>query len=66
MITNTQRIRIYPGKLEFRFRTLNTAKVLETNKLFLQLGIYPDYSVCTSANTERVKICSVTVVHLPG
>ena len=67
-ITNTQRIRIYPGKLKFIRVKISLdrgcfkgkhAKENQTLSRFLLLRIYPDSSVYTSANTERIQICPV-------
>ena len=67
-ITNTQRIRIYPGILKFivvkrspdpgRLHG-NMPKKTKLYSRFLLLRIYPDSPVHTSANTERIQICPV-------
>ena len=61
-ITNTQRIRIYPGKIEIypgqNFIGSRTKKT-ELYSRFLLLRIYPDSPVHTSANTASIQICSV-------
>ena len=66
--TNTQHIAIYPGKFKFILVKISPdsgrlhgrhAKENQTPVTFLLLEIYPDSSVHTSANTERIKICSV-------
>ena len=51
-ITNTQRIRIYPGKLMPK-------KTKLYSRFFILLRIYPGSPVHTSANTERIQICPV-------
>ena len=67
-ITNTQRIRIYPGKLKFILVKISpdpgrlhgkNAKENQTLFTFLLLRIYLESSVHTSANTERIQICPV-------
>ena len=68
-ITNTQRTRIYPGKLKFILvRILQDpgrlhGKHAKENQLysrFLLLRIlYPDFPVHISPNTERIQICPV-------
>ena len=69
-ITNTQRIRIYPGKLKFMPVKISPdpgrlhGKHAKENQTlfafqFLPLRIYPDSPVHTSANTERIQICPV-------
>ena len=70
-ITNTQRIRIYPGKLIFILvkispdpgrlhgKHLKHAKENQTHSRFLIMRIYPDSPVHTSENTERIQICPV-------
>ena len=67
-ITNTQRIRIYPGKLKFilvnfdRIQDVYMANMPKKMKLysrFLLLRTYPDSPVHMSANTERIQICPV-------
>ena len=76
-ITNTQRIRIYPGKLKFirvkispdqdSYMANIPKKAQLYSRLFL-LRIYPDSPVHTSANTERerIEICPVMAVNLLG
>ena len=54
-ITNTQRIRIYPGKLKFVLVKITSDPGKNKTKLysrFLLLRIYLDSPVHTSANTE--------------
>ena len=74
-VTNTQRIRIYPGKLKFigskfhRIQDIYMANIPNKAKLYsrlLLLRIYPDSPVHTSVNTERerIQICPVMAVHL--
>ena len=67
-ITNTRRIRIYPGKLKFILVKISPVKdvymanMKKKTKLysrFLLLRIYPDSPVHTSTNTERIQICPV-------
>ena len=69
-ITNTQRIRIYPGKLKFvpvkispDSGRLHGKHARENHTLgylhFLLLGIYSDSPVYTSANPERIQIYPV-------
>ena len=68
-ITNTQRIRIYPGKLKFIMVKisldpghLHGKHVIENQTLFTFLtteNSYPDSPVHTSANTEPIQICPV-------
>ena len=68
-MTNTQRIRIYPGKLEVILIKISQdpgrlhgkhAKENQTLFTFLLLRIlYPDSPVHTSANRERIRICPV-------
>ena len=67
-ITNTQRIRIYPGKLKFILVKISSdpgrldgKHAIENQTLltFLLLRIYPDSPVHTSANTEFIQICPV-------
>ena len=64
-ITNTQRIRIYPGILKFILVKISPdpgrshgkhAKENQTLFTFL-MSIYPDSPVHTSANTERIQNC---------
>ena len=61
-ITNTERIRIYPGKVKFILVKISSAPGRrKPNKGFLLLQrIYPDSPIRTSANTESIQICSVT------
>ena len=60
-ITNTQRIRIHPGKLKFVLVKFigSRAKKTKLYSRFLLLRIYPDSPVHMSANTERIQICPV-------
>ena len=68
-ITNTQRIRIYPGKLKSiqvkisdLIQGVNMSNMPKKTKLysrFLLMRIYLDSPVHTSANTERIQICPV-------
>ena len=62
-ITNTQRIRVYPGKVKLIHPGQNfigsRTKKTKLYSRFLLLRIYPDSPVHTSANTESIKICSV-------
>ena len=67
-ITNTQHIRIYPGKLKFILVKISPdpgrlhgkhVKENQTLLRFLLLRIYPDSSVHMSANTECIQICPV-------
>ena len=63
-ITNTQHIRIYPGKLKFilvkfhRIQDVYMANMPKKTKLYSHLLLlrilYPDSPVHTSANTERI------------
>ena len=74
-ITNTQRIRIYPGKLKFILvkispdqGRLHGKHVKENQTLFTfltseNLSGLPCY---TSANTERIQICPVMLLIYPG
>ena len=59
-ITNTQRIRIYPGKIEIHpgqnFIACRTKKTKLFSR-FLLLRIDQDSPVHTSENTERVLLC---------
>ena len=63
--TNTQRIRIYPGKLKFILVKISpdpVANMPKKTKLYSRyflLRIYPDSPVHTSANTEHIQICPV-------
>ena len=70
-ITNTQRIRIYPGRLKFIPVNISPdpgrlhgkhAKENQTLFTFPSAEIDPDSLVHTSANTERIQICPV----MPG
>ena len=74
-ITNTQRIRIYLGKLKLILVKISQdpgrlhgkhAKENQTLFNFLLLRIYPDSPVHTSANTERIQICPVMLQIYPG
>ena len=64
-ITDTHSIKIYPGKLKFTLVKISqdpVANMRKKTKLysrFLLLRIYPDSTVHTSANTERIQICPV-------
>ena len=67
-ITNTQRIKIYPGKLKFILVNispdpgrLHGKHDIENQTLFTFLATenYPDSPVHTSANTEPIRICPV-------
>ena len=62
-ITNTQRIRIYPGKLIEIHPGQNfigsRTKKTKLYSRFLLLRIYPDFPVHTNANTERLQIYPV-------
>ena len=67
-IANTQRIRIYPGKLKLipvkinqiqDVYMANMTKKTELYSRFLLLRIYPDSPFHRSANTERIQICPV-------
>ena len=65
-ITNTQRNRIYRGKLKFILvksspdsGRLHGKHAKEFYSRFLLLRIYPDSSVHTSAKMERIQICPV-------
>ena len=61
-ITNTQRIRIYLGKLKFILIKISPDPGRLQTKLysrFLLLRIYPDSHDYTSANKERIQICPV-------
>ena len=61
-ITNTQCIRIYPGKLKLILVKISSAPGQKKTKLysrFLLLRIYPDSPVHTSANAESIQICSI-------
>ena len=70
-ITNRQRIRIYPDSYwnsswsKFhRIQDVYIANIPKKTRLysrFLLLRIYLDSSVNTSANTERFKVCPVTL-----
>ena len=69
-ITNTQRIRIYPGKLKLILVKISPdpgrlhGKHAKENQIlftFLTNEIYPDSPVHTSANTEHIQICPVTL-----
>ena len=57
-ITNTQRIRIYPGQnfIDSRSRTKKT----KLYSRFFLLRIHPDSPDHTITNTESIQICSVT------
>ena len=69
--TNTQRIRIYPGKLKsilvkispdpgrLHGKRANMPKKTKLYSHFLLLRICPDSLVHRSANTERIQICPV-------
>ena len=65
-ITNTQRIRIYRGKLKFILVKISPGSgrlhgkhAKEFYSRFLLLRIYPGSSVHTSANMERIQICPI-------
>ena len=61
-ITNTQRIRIYPGKLKFILVKISSdpgQKDTELDSRFLVLRIYPDSPIHTSASAEHIQICPV-------
>ena len=64
-LTNTQHIRIYPGKFKSHPSQNFIGSRTKKTKLysrFLPLRIYPDSPVHTSANTENIQICSVMVI----
>ena len=74
-ITNTQRIRIYPGKLRFILVKISPdpgrlhgkhAKENQTLFTFLTTENHPDSPVHTGANTERIHICPVMLQIYPG
>ena len=71
-VTNMQRIRISPGKLNFILVKIPPypgrlhGKKTKLYSRFLLLRIYPDSPVHTSANTERIQICPVIVYIYPG
>ena len=60
-ITNTQRIRIYPGKLKFILVKISPdpGKKNQTLFTFLTTENLSDSPVHTSANTEHIQICPV-------
>ena len=67
-ITDTQRIRIYTGKLKLILVKISPdpgsllgkhAKNTQLYSRFLLLRIYPDSPVHTSASTEHIQICRV-------
>ena len=68
-VTNTQRIRIYPGKFKFILVKISQdpgrlhGKHAKENQIpftFLTTeNLYPDSPVHTSANTEHIQICPV-------
>ena len=61
-ITNTQRIRIYPGKLKFILLKISQDPG-QRNPNSIHVSYYIEFirnlSVHTSANTERIQICPV-------
>ena len=75
-ITNTQRIRIYPGKLKFILvkispdpGRLHGKHAIENQTLFMFLtteNLSADSPVHTTANMEPVKDLSSYAVNLPG
>ena len=74
-VTNTQHIRIYPGKLKFilakfhRIQDVYMANMPKKTKLYSHLLLlrilYPDSLVHMSANMERILDLSSYAVNLP-
>ena len=70
-ITNTQGIRIYPGKLKFILVKISSDPGQRRNQTlysrFLPLRIYLDSPVHTSANTERIRVTLWAIISIrPG